>query len=165
MVVQFAQREVNDDCADLGELALAWPVTVHKNQGSEFSMIFSSVLQHYMLLSRNLLYTELTRAKQLAVVIGLTIKRVVDWRRYTSLSDRLKNHAFLPVGICDQALKVWLWRTTFLSFPHPVKKFPIAIGISTLSPLVRQFPHYIEKTISIFYRERKAKKDNNRCKI
>lgn len=53
-------------------------------------------MQHYMLLSRNLFYTGLTRAKKLAVVvgptkaIGLAVKRVIDRQRYTALSDRLK---------------------------------------------------------------------------
>src|SRR5216683_8063831 len=90
VAVQFAEREVSYDYADLGELALAWAVTVHKSQGSEFSTIlFPLFLQHYVLLSRNLLYTGLTRAKQLAVLIGppkaigLTVKRVMDRQRYT----------------------------------------------------------------------------------
>ena len=97
------EREVSYDYADLGELALAWAVTVHKSQGSEFSTIlFPLFLQHYVLLSRNLLYTGLTRAKQLAVLIGppkaigLTVKRVMDRQRYTGLSDRLKSYASAP---------------------------------------------------------------------
>ncbi len=52
------------DYADLGELAIAWAVTVHKSQGSEFPvMIFPLFMQHYLLLNRNLVYTGLTRAK------------------------------------------------------------------------------------------------------
>jgi exodeoxyribonuclease V alpha subunit len=53
-------------------------------------------MQHYLLLSRNLLYTGLTRAKQLAILvgptkaIGFTVKRMLDRQRYTALADRLK---------------------------------------------------------------------------
>jgi exodeoxyribonuclease V alpha subunit len=59
-------------------------------------VILPLFLQHYMLLSRNLLYTGLTRAKQLAILvgptkaIGLTVKRMVDRERYTALADRLQ---------------------------------------------------------------------------
>ncbi len=55
------------------------------------------IMQHYLLLSRNLLYTGLTRAKRLAVLvgptktIGLAVKRVTDRQRYTALADRLKS--------------------------------------------------------------------------
>ena len=97
VVVQFAGRQVSYDYADLSELALAWAVTVHKSQGSEYPVVILPLfMQHYLLLSRNLVYTGLTRAKQLAILvgptkaIGIAIKRVMDRQRYTALAERLK---------------------------------------------------------------------------
>jgi exodeoxyribonuclease V alpha subunit len=97
VVVQFAERQVSYDYADLSELALAWAITVHKSQGSEYPVVILPIfLQHYVLLSRNLLYTGLTRAKQLAILVGptkaisLSIKRVMDRERYTALAERLR---------------------------------------------------------------------------
>jgi exodeoxyribonuclease V alpha subunit len=100
VTVQFGERAMTYDYADLGELALAWAVTVHKSQGSEYPIVILPLfMQHYMLLSRNLLYTGLTRAKQLTILvgptkaIGLAVKRIVDRERYTALADRLKHTA------------------------------------------------------------------------
>ena len=102
VVVQFAdERAVSYDYADLSELSLAWAVTIHKSQGSEYPVVILPLfMQHYLLLSRNLLYTGLTRAKQLAILvgppksIGFAVKRMLDRQRYTALADRLKlgNH-------------------------------------------------------------------------
>jgi exodeoxyribonuclease V alpha subunit len=56
---------------ELDELVLAYAVTVHKSQGSEYpAIVLTLVNQHYMLLQRNLLYTAITRAKRLCVIIG-----------------------------------------------------------------------------------------------
>jgi len=98
VTVQFAERFVNYDYADLDEITLAWSVTVHKAQGSEYPVVILPMfMQHYMMLSRHLLYTGLTRAKKLAILvgpkkaIGLAVRQVKDQQRYTLLAHRLRS--------------------------------------------------------------------------
>ncbi|MBD2157035.1 ATP-dependent RecD-like DNA helicase [Leptolyngbya sp. FACHB-16] len=93
---QFAGREVTYDYADLNEITLAFATTIHKSQGSEYPVVVLPVfMQHYVMLSRNLIYTGLTRARKLVVLvgdskaIGLAIKQVKDQERYTLLDYRL----------------------------------------------------------------------------
>ncbi|MGM3309690.1 SF1B family DNA helicase RecD2 [Anabaena sp. WFMT] len=94
--VQYGERSVVYDYADLNEITLAWSVSIHKSQGSEYPVVILPLyMQHYMMLSRNLLYTGLTRAKKLAIVIGakkaisLAVRSTNDMRRYTQLQQRL----------------------------------------------------------------------------
>lgn len=71
MVVGFDGREVVYDFGELDELALAYAITIHKSQGSEFPVVVMPVaMQHYLLLQRNLVYTGVTRGKRLVVLIG-----------------------------------------------------------------------------------------------
>ncbi|MEO6891267.1 MAG: AAA family ATPase, partial [Ktedonobacteraceae bacterium] len=82
---------------ELDELVLAYAVTVHKSQGSEYpAVIIPLVNQHYMLLQRNLLYTAITRARRLCVLVGqpraletAVRNNRVSWRN-TGLAERLK---------------------------------------------------------------------------
>jgi exodeoxyribonuclease V alpha subunit len=100
VTVQFADRLVRYDYADLNEITLAWAVTIHKSQGSEYPVVILPIyMQHYLMLSRNLIYTGLTRAKQLAIVvgtqkaIGLAVRQVKDQQRYTLLDQRLRERS------------------------------------------------------------------------
>jgi exodeoxyribonuclease V alpha subunit len=94
--VQFDQRLVTYDYADLLEVDLAWAVTIHKSQGSEYPVVVLPLFpQHYLMLSRNLLYTGLTRAKRLAAIVeprkavAMAVNQVKDQKRYTGLAWRL----------------------------------------------------------------------------
>jgi exodeoxyribonuclease V alpha subunit len=69
--IDFEGRLVTYDVGELDEVALAYAATVHKSQGSEYPVVVISLAtQHYPMLARNLLYTGVTRGKQLVVVIG-----------------------------------------------------------------------------------------------
>lgn len=100
--IRFFDREVEYSQEDLDEIQHAYAITVHKSQGSEFPVVVMPlVTQHYMMLRRTLLYTALTRARKLAILLGqrkalwLAVQRGRDdeERRYTGLAHRL---AHLP---------------------------------------------------------------------
>jgi len=89
-------REVLYDLAELEELVLSYAVSVHKSQGSEYPVVILPVVtQHYVLLQRNLLYTAITRAKDLVVLVGTRKALAIAVRnnkvetRYTRLAARL----------------------------------------------------------------------------
>ncbi|ODG99898.1 exodeoxyribonuclease V subunit alpha [Nostoc sp. KVJ20] len=96
VTVLYGERTVVYDYADLNEIALAWSISIHKSQGSEYPVIVLPIyMQHYMMLTRNLFYTGLTRAKKLAIVVGakkaisLAVRSTDDQQRYTRLQQRL----------------------------------------------------------------------------
>lgn len=96
VIVQYQERSVTYDYADLNEIALAWSISIHKSQGSEYPVVILPLyMQHYLMLSRNLLYTGLTRAKKLAIVIGakkaigIALHSTDKQQRYTRLKQRL----------------------------------------------------------------------------
>ena len=96
--VNFAGRKLIYNLADLNELVLAYAVTVHKSQGSEFPCVIIPIhTTHYPLLQRNLLYTGVTRGKKLVVLVGskkainIAIRNNRITERYTRLKERLLN--------------------------------------------------------------------------
>lgn len=98
IVVDFDDNKtVRYDYSQLDELELSYAVTIHKSQGSEYRAVIIPVFNGpEMLLSRNLLYTAVTRAKELAVIVGIpeTLYRMVDnnreVNRYTYLKTRIQ---------------------------------------------------------------------------
>ncbi len=97
VLVSFDGRSVAYDRTELDELAPAYAISIHKSQGSEYPAVVVPLLtQHYVMLRRNLIYTALTRAKRLAVLIGsrralnLGLRNAGGERRYTHLNYRLR---------------------------------------------------------------------------
>lgn len=95
--VDFEGRGVDYDFSDLDELTLAYALSVHKSQGSEYPVVVLPLLpQHYMLLQRNLLYTAVTRAKQMVVIVGsrkalaMAVKNNTIAGRWSLLDERLR---------------------------------------------------------------------------
>ena len=98
--VSFYERKVSYDFAELNELVLAYAITVHKSQGSEYKIVIIPVTtQHYLLLQRNLLYTGITRARDMVILIGtkkalwIAIKNNKTFHRNTLLQERLREMA------------------------------------------------------------------------
>jgi len=96
VMIVFDTGEVSYDYSDLDEVVLAYAISVHKSQGSEYPAVILPVLtQHYMLLQRNLIYTAVTRGRKLVVLVGtkkalsIAVNNDKTQRRYTYLRYRL----------------------------------------------------------------------------
>lgn len=94
--VRFDDRLIEYDVTELDELTLSYATSIHKAQGSEFPIVVMPVLMsHYIMLQRNMIYTGITRAKKLLVIVGdpkalkYAVQNVVTTKRNSRLSDRL----------------------------------------------------------------------------
>jgi exodeoxyribonuclease V alpha subunit len=97
VVVDYDGRAVTYDYSELDEIILAYAISVHKAQGSEYPAVVIPILpQHYLLLQRNLIYTAVTRGKRLVVMVGSKkalatgVRNERTLKRYTYLKERLK---------------------------------------------------------------------------
>jgi len=99
LAVDYDGWFVDYEAQELDELSLAYSITVHKSQGSEYPAVIVPVMtQHYALLQRNLIYTAMTRGRNLVVFIGtrqalgIALRNDRPHRRLSSLADRLMAH-------------------------------------------------------------------------
>jgi exodeoxyribonuclease V alpha subunit len=95
--VNFDGAIVHYDVKELDELVPAYCMSIHKSQGCEFkAVVIPLVTQHYILLQRNLVYTAITRARQLCILVGtlkalsIAVSNNQAVQRYSSLVERLK---------------------------------------------------------------------------
>ena len=98
LLIEFDGKAVEYQYGELDQVALAYAVTVHKSQGSEYPVaVIPIMMQHYMMLRRNLLYTAITRGRQLVVLvgekraIGMAVKGKVEGRRWSKLGEWFSN--------------------------------------------------------------------------
>lgn len=96
LTVIYDGRLVEYDVSELDEITLAYAITIHKSQGSEFPVVVMPVtMKHYIMLQRNLIYTGITRAKKICVLVGTTkalayaIHNQTVSKRNTMLKERL----------------------------------------------------------------------------
>ena len=111
LTVLFDEREVIYDVTELDELTLAYAVTIHKSQGSEYPIVVMPfTMSHFVMLQRNLLYTGVTRAKKILVLVGekkavyYAIKNETTTGRNTMLARRLQpdsKDGIQPSMVCE----------------------------------------------------------------
>jgi exodeoxyribonuclease V alpha subunit len=96
LTIDFDGREVCYDFGELDRTVIAYATSIHKAQGSEYpAVVIPVTTQHYIMLRRNLIYTGVTRGKQLVVVVGqrkamaIAVKGVQTERRWSKLKEWL----------------------------------------------------------------------------
>ena len=114
VTIDFDGSAIDYEFSELDEVVHAFAMSVHKSQGSEYrAVVLPMLTQHYMLLQRNLLYTAVTRAKQLVVIVGnkkaiaMAVRNNKIAQRNTRLADRLRaaNAANAPTEALTYARK------------------------------------------------------------
>ncbi|MFC1681061.1 ATP-dependent RecD-like DNA helicase, partial [Pseudomonadota bacterium] len=100
VVIEFDGRAVEYQFGELDEVALAYAVSIHKSQGSEYpAVVIPMMMQHYMMLRRNLLYTGITRGRKLVVLVGekkavgMAVKGKIETRRWSKLAEWLTSES------------------------------------------------------------------------
>ncbi|HEY2106183.1 MAG TPA: ATP-dependent RecD-like DNA helicase [Candidatus Binataceae bacterium] len=95
--VAFEDSHASYDPGDLEELALAYAISVHKSQGSQYPAVVMPMHQsHYLMLRRNLIYTAITRAERVCVLVGTraamaqAVRNEEERRRFSGLTERLR---------------------------------------------------------------------------
>jgi exodeoxyribonuclease V alpha subunit len=105
LAVRFPDKLVEYESSELEEIVLSYAITVHKSQGSEYRVVVLPLTtQHYVMLQRNLLYTAITRARDLVVIVGtrkalsiaISNNQVSD--RYSSLPERIQSSVIREAG-------------------------------------------------------------------
>ena len=98
VLVNIDGNEISYEYSELDELVLAYAISIHKSQGSEYPVVIIPIIMaHYMMLQRNLVYTGITRGKKLVIVIGskkaifMAVNNNKTIKRNTWLQERLKN--------------------------------------------------------------------------
>ena len=96
LTVNFDNRSIEYDVTELDELVHAYATTIHKAQGSEYPIVVMPIMMnHFVMLQRNLIYTGITRAKKVLVIVGTkkalayAVKNVTVTKRNTLLKERL----------------------------------------------------------------------------
>ena len=100
VLIRYDTRLITYDYGELDEISLAYAISIHKSQGSEFpAVVIPLAMQQYGLLERNLIYTGMTRGKQLVILVGegkalsVAVRKNNTHRRYSGLRGRLEELA------------------------------------------------------------------------
>ncbi len=147
--VDFDGRRIPYDATELDELVLAYATTIHKAQGSEFPIVVMPfTMSHYVMLQRNLLYTAVTRAKKILVIVGekkaiaYAVRNETTTERNTRLAPKLRE--LLPESGEDAPDELFarLARSKFrssFSLKENDKKYVEEKGIDTIRSHAQEF--------------------------